>query len=283
MVVVFVGFRIAVAQPLRGKDEDVESALEYVDRGVGEGARLVCFPEGFPGPWQESLLSVSAAKKLNYHNLDEYASVRAFSREAKNKNIHIAFGLTEVHDSQYYNSYLVIAPSGEIIGKHRKTTPAVFEVASDGTPIIRGDKLEIFEAEGAKVGILICWEALFPELARVLALRGAEILLFPTGGKLYEFLDTWRTVVWARAIDNLAYVTMSVNLYGDEKGLSMIAGPENILAESSDEGLILADLDLERLRWLRETDEELVIPKKYRCVPGLFKHRRPELYRSLAE
>jgi len=276
-------FRVTVVQPLREKDEDVDNALEYLDRAVGDGARLICFPEGYPGPWQESLLGVSPAKQLNYRNLDEYASVRAFSREAKSKGVYIAFGLTEVHGGNYYNSYLVASPSGELVAKHRKTTPAAFEVAADGRPVTKGDKLKVFEIEGIKVGILICWEALFPELSRVLALKGAEVLLFPTGGKIYELLDTWRTVIWARAIDNLAYVTISVNLYGKEKGLSMIAGPEDILAENDGEGVISADLDLERLQWLRKTDEELTIPKKYKCVPGLFKYRRPELYRPIVE
>jgi len=278
-----MAFRVAVIQPVREKDEDVDNALEYLDREAGDGVRLICFPEGYPGPWQEALLGVSPAKKLGYRSLDEYASVRAFSREAKNKGVHIAFGLTEVHDNDYFNSYLVVGPSGELVHKHRKTTPAAFEVAADGRPVNRGNELEVFEIEGVKAGILTCWEALFPELPRVLALKGAEILLFPTGGKIYELLDTWRTVIWARAIDNLAYVVISVNLYGKEKGLSMIAGPEDILVENEGEGVITADLDLERLRWIRETDEELTIPKKYKCVPGLFKYRRPELYRPLAE
>lgn len=63
----------------------------------------------------------------------------------------------------------------------------------------------------------------------------------------------------------------------------MIAGPEEILAENDGEGVISVHLDLERLRWLRKTDEELTTPKKYKCVPRLFKYRRPELYCPVVE
>ena len=102
------------------------------------------------------MLSASPAKKLNYHSLDEYASVKTFSQEAKRKSIYITFGLTEVHGSDYYNSYLTVGPSGELVGKHRKTGPAAFEVAADGRPMARSGKLEVFEIDGIKVGMLIC-------------------------------------------------------------------------------------------------------------------------------
>jgi hypothetical protein len=64
-------------------------------------------------------------------------------------------------------------------------------------------------------------------------------------------------------------------------GIAMIASPERVLCESQEPGLLSAVLDLDRIRWLRETDEELIVPAPYRTIPGVLKWRRPELYGQL--
>jgi len=64
-------------------------------------------------------------------------------------------------------------------------------------------------------------------------------------------------------------------------GIAMIASPERVLCESHEPGLLSAVLDLDRIRWLRETDEELIVPAPYRTIPGVLKWRRPELYGAL--
>lgn len=276
-----VKVKVAVIQPLREKDEDVDRAIGYLQEAVAQEAKLICFPEGYPGPWGGGGISVPREAFIGYRSLEEYPAVQKFSREAKRYGVYIAFGLAEKEGNNYYNSYLLLGPKGELIGKHRKTQPAVFEVLG-GQKTTRGNELKPFKTDLGNIGLLICWEALFPELTRILALKGAEIIVYPTGGKLYEVLETWKTVIWARAIENLAYVLCSVNLYGKEKGMAMIAGPEEILAETDEEGVITADLDLDRIHWLRETEETMDIPKKCKCVPGLFKSRRPELYKDIS-
>jgi len=279
-----VKVKVAVVQPLRkgDEDEDVDRAIGYLQEAVAQKAKLVCFPEGYPGPWIGGGISAPTKEFVTYRTLEEYRAVQEFSREAKRYGVYIAFGLTERDGDNYYNSYLLLGPNGELIGKHRKTQTAAFE-GLGRLKVSRGNELKTFKTDFGNIGLLICWEALFPELTRILALKGAEIIIYPTGGKLYEILETWKTVIWARAIENLAYVLCSVNLYGKEKGMAMIAGPEEILAETDEEGVITADLDLDRLRWLRETDESMDIPKKYKCVPGLLRWRRPELYKLISE
>lgn len=273
--------RVAVVHPVREKDEDIENALNYLDEAMAHKPKLVCFPEGYPGPWGEKFLSIPPFLEIKYSSLSEYAAVKAFKEEAKKHGVYIAFGLTEKDGENYYNSYLLMGTDGEIVGKHRKTTPAAFEILGGCHTPLGGNKLDVFKTEYGQVGVLICWEAMFPELSRILALKGAEIILYPTGGKLYELLETWKTIIWARAIENLTYCIFTVNLYGKEKGCAMVAGPEEIIAETYKEGVLVADLDMERLWWLRETDETMDFPKKYKCIPGLLRHRRPELYGPL--
>jgi predicted amidohydrolase len=85
----------------------------------------------------------------------------------------------------------------------------------------------------------------------------------------------------ARAIENLIYTAACQNMYGVEEGVGMICGPEGVLAEDGGEAVIIADLDMERLEWLRDQDEKLEMPKKYRVVPGTLRWRRPDLYGPL--
>ena len=160
------------------------------------------------------------------------------------------------------------------------------------------DAFEVIDMGWGKVGVATCSEAFVPEVARVLALKGAELCLFPTGILIDElgYTDNWRTLVRARAIENLMYTAVTVNLFPPEfadpyrrgapetpaasgltAGIAMIASPERVLAASEAPGILTADLDLARVRWLRETEEELIVPAPYRTIPGVLSWRRPEL------
>jgi predicted amidohydrolase len=70
-----------------------------------------------------------------------------------------------------------------------------------------------------------------------------------------------------------------VNLFGLEDGFAHICGPEGEIASSREEGILVTDLDLARLRYLRQEEETLRFPKFYKTIPGLWRHARPDLYR----
>ena len=110
------------------------------------------------------------------------------------------------------------------------------------------------------------------------------MIVYPAGGAINELLATWRTLLWARAIENLVFTVASQNLYAaDEQGVGQIAAPEQILAASPGEGLLLAELDLDRLEYLRSQDERIEFPKPYDAIPGVMRWRRPELYAGVTE
>src|SRR5262249_37584774 len=134
-----------------------------------------------------------------------------------------------------------------------------------------------------KLGLLICSEVYGPELARILALKGAEIVFLPAGlmGSTTSLTDTWRTLIWARAIENLMYTAVCSTVVSEgELGLAMICGPEQILLETRDEGVHVADIDLDRIRWLREEQDRLVDePEPWRTKPGVLRDwRRQEVF-----
>ena len=122
-------------------------------------------------------------------------------------------------------------------------------------------------------------EVYSPELSRALAVQGADIIVYPAGGGQGDLIPTWQTVVGARAIENIVYTGASQNIYEPyERGLGIVAGPEGVLATRADAGMLIADLDLDKLEFLRGEDEKIEVPRRYRTVPGLLRWRRPELY-----
>ncbi len=141
--------------------------------------------------------------------------------------------------------------------------------------------MEVMHTELGNLGLLVCSEIFIPELSRILALKGADMIFAPVGGMIYELTASWKTLAWARAIENHVYTIVNQNLYGMEEGVAQISGPEGVLAELRDEGVIVADLDMQRLVWLRNHEESLNLPKAYKTIPGLMAWRRPELYKAL--
>ena len=91
-----------------------------------------------------------------------------------------------------------------------------------------------------------------PEVTRALALRGAELIFMPAGTDKGKLWASWRNLIWSRAIENLAIVVTTQNLFSHaERGLAMVAAPEEILFESTAAGLFVVDVSLERAREMR--------------------------------
>ncbi len=96
--------------------------------------------------------------------------------------------------------------------------------------------------------------------------------------------ENWRLIARARAIENNCYVGMTHSRYAGEPGAALIAGPESIVSDGADseDELVLGQLDLERVRWLRAADDSMADPKPFTSLPGLVRAARPELYGDLA-
>jgi len=142
----------------------------------------------------------------------------------------------------------------------------------------------VFDTEHGKVGLAMCSEVYVPEVSRALALRGAEIIFMPAGKDKNRLWATWRTLIWARAIENLAIVVTTQNLFDHgERGLAMVAGPEEILFESTIAGSTVVDVSLERLRYLRSTRDVPGSSAQCATKQGLLgpQWQRPELYDAI--
>ena len=274
-----MNIRVAAVQPRSsaGADEEanVAAALDWLDRAASESADLVVFPEGYPGPTNP---------------INSYDAFGLLRERATQHGLHVVAGRIEpAPDGRYYVVLHLIDDHGETVGIYRRTTPAGPYVYHDidawAFDYVESDgEVPVFETRLGRIGMQVCSEVYSTEQSRLLALKGADVIVYPAGGAIKELLPPWRTMVWARAIENLVYTVAVQNIYEDgEEGVGTIAAPEQILSQQADAGMLLADLDLDRLAFLRAEDERVESPRRCRTVPGLMRWRRQEVLEALAQ
>lgn len=252
---------IAFDETAEPEERQLEKAVACIETAARQQAEIVVFPELYPGPQDPARDCFSLAD-----------AEAALAEAARHLGLWVFFnGKADDGRGGTFNQARVLGPDGKLRGVYNKMIPASNEPNTPGTEPL------LVDCDGLRVGVLICWELWYPEVARCLRLMGADLVVAPTGGILYELTENWRTILRARALENNCYVGMSVNVFGLEDGLCELAGPEGAVASHCGEGVLVADLDLERLRYLRETDERIIVPKPYRAVPGLIRWLRPEV------
>lgn len=261
--------RVAIAQPrsairslagaIRFEHDVPESVnLERAERMVAEaaaaGARLVAFPELFPGPSaDDSDLSVD----------DVTAALRSAARA---HGVAIGFGCERPGaDGAPRNAYALLDGPSDTVVWQEKVVPAIGERSRPG------EGCAILDVGPMRVAAAICWEAWFPEIARARVLAGADLVLFPTGAIVQETQPQWLRIIGARASENVCFTACSVNLLGVERGMGAVYGPEAELGRLDGRGLLVAELDLARLDALRGADDELTSLKRYATLPGLLR------------
>jgi 5-aminopentanamidase len=272
------GILVAAAQtaPQIG---DVTHNLAGIGRvlkqAAGRGARLVVFPEcaltGYNYASRAEALAV--AETLPGPASQQIATV------CHQQNVFSVCGLLEKDGERLYNSAALIGPAG-LIGVYRKTHLPTLGVDRFLDP--GAGPLEVFDTPLGKIGILICYDSVFPECPRVLALKGAEILALPTNfpeGKAVRIIEH---VLPARTIENRVYL-VAANRVGTERdtvfaGRSRIIDPTGEVratAGADREELILAAIQPETAR-----DKRVVVrPGEYET--DYVGDRRPELYGDL--
>ncbi len=269
-------FRIAVVQPIThppGEDAaNVPDAVQHIERSAVEGAHFVCLPETYPGPWRMPA---------------EFDPIPAMAEAAAKHGVHVVFGTIEpisVKDATAYNLICMAYPDGRVV-KYRRTHPNGPWIYTGGKAwefqYVAGNEFPVFDTVHGKVGLAMCSEVYMPEVARALALRGAELIFMPAGKDKNALWATWRTLIWARAIENLAIVVTTQNLFHHgERGLAMVAAPEEILYESTAAGRAVVDVSLDRVRAMRAARDGVESSENFAAKQGVLgpQWQRPELH-----
>jgi N-carbamoylputrescine amidase len=281
--------RIAVAQAALG--EDAETSLgraedllfEAAERNAGlVVAGLVVLPELFDGPYfcrTEDEVHFESARPV-----DSHPTVARFRQLARELKLVVPVSFFERSGHEYFNSVAVVDADGELRGVYRKShipDGPGYEEKFYFSPGNSG--FCAWNTAAGMIGVGICWDQWFPEAARAMALRGAEVLLYPStiGSEPQDpELDTrtaWRRVMVGHAVAN-AIPVAAANRVGTEGELTFYGSSfvvdhrGDVAAEMDDreQGIAIAEFDLDAIR-------------RFRAGFGFFRDRRPELYSRLSD
>jgi predicted amidohydrolase len=269
-------FDVAVLQMNSGEDKaaNIETALRLIDEAAASGARLVVLPE---------IWTYLGKEEGNRENAELIPGpvTDALAAKAKHYGIYLHGGsILEKREGEpkLFNTTVVFGPDGEIVAKYSKIH--MFDVVLDGVAsykesntVQRGDEIVIFDMEGTTVGLAICYDLRFPELFRILRLRGADVIVLPAAFTMTTGKDHWEVLIRARAIENQVYM-VSCGQFGPDSsgkwcyGRSLVADPwGTVLASAPDREYVLkATVDLDYLQKVR------------RQVPSV-ENRQADLYR----
>lgn len=212
-----------------------ESFREHVKNAGEQGADIVCLPEGI----------TIVGNSMSYVEVSEPIpgpSTEYLGQLGKEYNMYIVAGIYERDGPIVYNTSVLIGRDGKLEGKYRKTSLPREEIDGGITP---GAEFPVFDTDFGRIGMMICWDVFFPEVARQISLKGAEIIFMPIwGGDL--------TLAKARAIENQIYLVSSS--YDMKTGVFDKTG--ELMVEGTEENPVaIVDIDLNQRElwwWLGE-------------------------------
>jgi len=257
--------KLALIQSACGADvqENENRTQRQIEEAAGLGASIVCLQELFNAIYFCQYVDV---KSYRYAQKFPNASTDKLQALAKRLGIVLVVPFfEEALPGVYFNSAVVYDRDGTYLGKYRKNHIPEGPQYLEKYYFTPGDLgYPIFKTQFGIIGIGICWDQWFPEVARILALQGAEILLYPTAigsepdRPEFDSSEPWRTIIRSHAIANNVFVG-AVNRVGVETemsfyGKSFIANPfGDIIADAGHQDeIILATCDLSEIRASRE-------------------------------
>jgi predicted amidohydrolase len=227
---------------------NVDKCVSAVERCVADtAAELVVLPETASTGFSPAM----GADKL-YDLLDAVpgALTAPIQDVAARLGVHVVYGTYERGPvaGTVYNTAALIGPSGDVLGAYRKSHLFAGECVADGGWVTPGAEAVVVRTELGAIGLMICFDGDYPELARVMAVRGAEVICRPSA--LLRSADLWELTTRARAYDNHVFVVAANATGTDPAGLhyfgnSMVVTPigEVVARAASHEGWVSARLD----------------------------------------
>jgi len=253
------------------KMKNIENAVRMIEKVSAEGADLAVLPEMFCCPYENSYFRPFSEK--------EGGPVwKAMSNAAEKYGIYVAAGTIPEHEGdRIYNTAYVFDRKGKQIAKHRKMH--LFDIDIEGGQYFKesdtftpGNVVTVFDTEYGRMGLAVCYDIRFPELSRLMAAEGAQVIIAPGAFNMTTGPAHWELHFRGRAVDNQVYtigvapardMDFSYHSYGN----SIIASPWGDVVGRMDEkeGYMLREIDLDYVGKVREQ------------LP-LLKHMRKDIY-----
>lgn len=241
------------------KDKNIKKAIEMINEAVNKKADFIVLPEMFNCPYENT-------KFIEYcENQKDSYTLSKISQIAKLNKVYILAGsIPEEKDGNIYNTSYLFDKDGEIIAKHRKMHLFDIDVKDkiyfkESDTLSPGNSVAVVNTDFGKIGIGICYDIRFPELAGLMVDKGANVLFYPGAFNLTTGPAHWELLFRSRALDNQVYCvgvapalnkSSSYNSYGH----SIITNPWGEVVVEGDyyEDVLIAEIDLGEIKRVRE-------------------------------
>jgi len=258
---------VQMAPKLGEMEENLVRMTGFIEKICGEQkVDLIVFPELCTTGYECGVRFTELAERI------PGPTVNLMAERASEFQVHLAFGMVvkEKVESIVYNAAVLLGPDGELLGDYRCLHPK----GEERLAFRPGFRLPVFDTGIGRIGLMVGWDLAFPEVARSLALDGAELIVSLANWEK-PHLDEWKAYAFARSLENASFVA-AANRIGEEYtyaffGESMILGPRGqvyAMMDQETEGYCVARINLDDVR---KTREELQIMQ---C-------RQPQSYRSI--
>lgn len=252
-------FNVALLQTrvYEDKIKNIENAVKLIETVSREGADIAVLPEMFCCPYSNSWF-----KKFSEE--EGGIAYTAIVNAAKNNGIYVVAGsIPEKEQENIYNTAYVFDRKGNQIAKHRKMH--LFDIDVKGGQYFKesdtftpGRDVTVFNTEFCKIGLAVCYDIRFPELSRLMATEGAEVVVFPGAFNMTTGPAHWELSFRARALDNQVYAigvapARDMEATYHSFGNSIVASPwGNVLNKLDEkEGYLIQEIDLDYVKEIR--------------------------------
>jgi len=265
-------------------DNNVSTAIRLIDEAASARANMILLPEY----WSTGFFPASRDYKMyDLAAPDNGTAMTAIKEKSLQHHIHIVATIFERDGSDlYYDTSILVGTDGQIIGKYRKTHiggerhvvidgQLVTDLGIESIYFRTGSRYPVFQINGWKVGIMLCYDTYFPESARCLALAGAEVIVAPFG--ISDTKKTiWKELLATRAFENMAYIAAANNIgYVPTPDIKMVMGGRSIAFDPLGELITEASYDQEEILYVDLDHDHILYARRLHMM---FRDRRPETY-----
>ena len=252
--------RLAMIQMnvVRDKSQNIAHARELLRQAAGEGLDLAVLPEMFCCPYSNRLFRA-------YSEEEEGEAWAALSQMARELGIYLVGGsMPELSDGKVYNTAYVFDREGRQIAKHRKVHLFDVNIAGgqrfqESAVLSPGDQITVFDTEFGKIGLCICFDLRFQELAKIMADRGAQMIVVPAAFNMTTGPAHWELLFRMRAVDNQVFTLGTAPARNEAESYvsyanSILADPwGNVLARAgAGEEILKAEIDFAQNQAIRQ-------------------------------
>jgi len=253
MVKVKIGL-IQIRPKIGDKKFNLDRAVAFIEDASSRGANIVVLPELFITGYDLKIIGKSIKKLSEPINGQ---SIKLLSKVAKRENVVVVAPIPEfkAQEDAVYNSAIVINSDGKVLGSYAK----IHLWGLEKKYFRYGRECPVFRTSCCKVGVMICYDAGFPEIARILALKGAEIIVMPSAWRIQDY-NLWDINTRSRALENTVFL-VGVNMVYEKNGETYLFGASRIVSPDGHvireaalgrEEVIVEEVDLKNVSYIRE-------------------------------